>query len=170
MEKQRVLAHRLVLFALASFIATFFFSRLLGAEEVKPQEVGTVKKGGLEITLVIVPPMTKEAQARMMKMREKRGRKMGERKEMKPTAMKPTHELGVIIEKEAERGTMVRDMKVSVTAVKGQKKVQFMMRGMMGCGYHGPISLPEKGHYRMVVRMESKGKRPVEAEFEWEYR
>jgi len=138
------------------------------AQQEEPQEVATRVAGGLEITLVVAPPLTEEQMAKMMEAMEARESRKG-MEGMPMPGMTPTHYLGVIIT-DQKTGKVVKGLSVTLTA-KGQGVVRKRSFVQMPGSYAHNISLPAKGMYRITIKIEGFPlKKPLVVPFDFEYK
>lgn len=117
-----------------------------------PTEHGTKTIGGLEITLVSAPPLSREQMAKMMPGMGP----MGGMPAM-PSMGPATHWIGVIV-RDVKEDRVVPDLQIRLTAQKGGLSRTVTLMPMPG-SYGANISLPERGRYMVTVTIA----RPVSA-------
>lgn len=152
-----------------SFLTTIFvawLTVLAGTSSAQePAEYGTKTAGGLEITLLAAPPLTGEQIQQMMPgMKRTPGMPgMGATGGM---AGEPTHWIGVIV-LDAKTDAAVQNLDITLTAQQGSLSQTVTLMPMPG-SYGANISLPEKGPYRVRVRV-NRPDQPVQVEFDLAY-
>lgn len=165
MKRRRL---RILVFVVGALLPGPLWSTPGQAQPPEVAEVETKTVKGLEVTLVVAPPLSPEEMARWMGgmgMEEMMPGMPG----MRPMMPKPTHYMGAIV-RDGKTGRVLQGLKVMLEAQSGDAVVERPLMAMPGSYAHN-IALPKKGRYIVVVRVERPvPAEPVEVSFDFEYR